>query len=165
MLSTSRNMRRIRSQRTANNDTFDVIKEFIHLGSAVTSKNYVSVEIKRSNNPANRWCYGLNRQLSNRVLSSSTKLILYKTLILPVLLYGAETQTLLSTDAAASRVFEGKVLRKILGAVRFGDDFRIRSNSELYEPLNNIAAYLYPAAALARPCRSNGGGCSSETGI
>ena len=84
-------MRRIRSQRTANNDTFDVIKEFIHLGSAVTSKNYVSVEIKRSNNPANRWCYGLNRQLSNRVLSSSTKLILYKTLILPVLLYGAET--------------------------------------------------------------------------
>ena len=53
-----------------------------------------------------------------------TKLILYKTLILPVLLYGAEAWTLLSTDAATLRVFERKILRKIYGPVRVGDDFR-----------------------------------------
>ena len=34
-------------------------------------------------------------------------------LILPVLLYGAEAWTLLSTDAAALGIFERKVLRKI----------------------------------------------------
>ena len=45
----------------------------------------------------------------------TTKLILHKTLNLPVLLYGAEASTLLSTDAAALRVFERKVLRKIFG--------------------------------------------------
>ena len=45
-------------------------------------------------------------------------------------------RTLLSTDTVALRVFERKVLRKIFGPVRVGDDFRIRFNSELYEPLN-----------------------------
>ena len=65
-------------------------------------------------------------------------LILYKTLILPLLLYGAEAWTLLSTDAAALRVFVRKVLRRIFGPVRVGDDFRIRFNSELYELLNDI---------------------------
>ena len=43
----------------------------------------------------------------------------------------------ISTDAAALRVFERKVLRKIFGW-RVGDDFRIRSNSELYELLNDM---------------------------
>ena len=69
--------------------------------------------------------------MSNKDLSRTTKLILYKTLILPVLLYGAEAWTLLSTDTAALRVFERKVLRKIFGAKRVGDDFRIRFKSEL----------------------------------
>ena len=88
--------------------------------------------------PANRCYYGLSRQLGNRDLSRTTKLILYKTLILPVLLYGAETWTLLNNDAVALRVFEKKVLRKIFGSVRVGDDFRIRYNSELYELLNDL---------------------------
>ena len=39
---------------------------------------------------------------------------------------------------AALRVFERKVLRKIFGPGRVGDDFRIRFNSELYELLNDM---------------------------
>ena len=35
-------------------------------------------------------------------------------------------------------MFERKVLRKIFGLVRVGDDFRIRYNSELYELLNEL---------------------------
>ena len=46
-------------------------------------------------------------------LSRVTKLTLYKALILPVLLYGAEAWTLSSADAAALGVFERKLLRKI----------------------------------------------------
>ena len=40
-------MRRINSRITADNYTFDTVKEFIYLGSAVTTKNDVSLEIKR----------------------------------------------------------------------------------------------------------------------
>ena len=87
---------------------------------------------------ANRCYYGLNRQLSSRNISRTAKLILYKMLTLAVLLYSAEAWILLSTDAAALRVFERKVLRKIFGTVRVGDDFCIRFNSELYKLLNDI---------------------------
>ena len=67
-----------------------------------------------------------------------TNLILYKTLILPVLPYGAKAWTLLSTDAAALKVFDRKVLRKILGPVQVGDNFHILYNSELYGLLNDL---------------------------
>ena len=117
MLSTSKNVRRIDSQITADNYTFDTVKEFIYLGSAVTTKNDVSLGIKCRITLANRCYYGLNGHLSNRDLSRTTKLILYQTLILPVLLYGAEARTLLNTDAVAFRVFEKKVPRKIFSPV------------------------------------------------
>ena len=120
-------MRRIDSQITDDNYNFDTVNEFIYLGSAVTTKSYVSLEIKCSITLANRCYYALNGQLSNRDLSRTSKLILYKTLILSVLLYGPKAWTLLST----LRVFERKVLCKICGSVRVGDDFRIRFNSNL----------------------------------
>ena len=56
-----------------------------------------------------------------------------------MLLYGAEAWTLTSTDAAALGVFERKVLRKIFGSVKVGDDYRIRTNWKLYELFNDIA--------------------------
>ena len=40
-----------------------------------------------------------------------------------------------SADAAA---FERKVLRRIFGPVRVGDDYRIRINRELYELFNDM---------------------------
>ena len=46
MFSTSRDVRRIESRITVDNYTFDTVKEFIYLGSAVTTKNDVSLEIK-----------------------------------------------------------------------------------------------------------------------
>ena len=90
MFSTSRDVRRIDSRITVDNYTFDTVKEFIYLGSAVTTKNDINLEIKRRITLTNRCYFGLNGQLGNRDLSRTTKLILYKTLILPVLLYGAE---------------------------------------------------------------------------
>ena len=80
----------IDSQITADNNTFETVKEFICLGSAVTTKNGVNLEIKRTITLANKCYCGPNGQLSNRDLSRTTKLKLYKMLILPVLFYGAE---------------------------------------------------------------------------
>ena len=55
-----------------------------------------------------------------------------------MLLYGAETGTLLNNYVASLRVFERKVLRKIFGPVRVGDGFCIRYNSDLYELLSDL---------------------------
>ena len=41
-------------------------------------------------------------------------------------------------DAGVCGVFERKVLRKIFGPLRVGDDFRIRTNDELYELYNDM---------------------------
>ena len=47
MLLTSRDMRHIDSQITADNYTFEIVKEIVYLGFAVTSKNDASLEVKR----------------------------------------------------------------------------------------------------------------------
>ena len=100
MSSTSRGVRHIDFLITDDNYTFETVKEFVYRGFDITTKNYVSLEIKRWITLVNRCYYFLNGQLSNRGLSHTTKLILYKTLTLPVFLYGAEAWTLLRTDVA-----------------------------------------------------------------
>ena len=66
----------------------------------------MSLKIKRKISFANRHYCNLNRQLSSRAISRTTKLIHYKMLILHVLLYDAEAWTLLSNNVAVLRVFE-----------------------------------------------------------
>ena len=94
-----------------------------------------------------------------RDLSRMTQLILSVLLMLPVLLYGAEAWTLLSTNASAFKVFARIVLRENVNLMRDGEDFRIRYNSDLFELLNDmhVVYCIYPAAALAQPYRSYGG--------
>ena len=89
---------------TADNYTVEKVKEFVYFSQAVTTKNDVSLEIKRRITLGNSCYYGLNGQLTNRDLSHTTKLVLYKTLMLLVLLYDAEEWTLLCTDVAALSV-------------------------------------------------------------
>ena len=60
------------------------------------------------------------------------------TLILPVLLYGAETWTLTSSDEEALGVFERKILRKIYGPFCYRGEWRIRWNQELYDIYDDI---------------------------
>ena len=69
MLSTSRDVRRIDSQITADNYTFGTVKEFTYLGSPINTKNDVRLEIKSRFTLANRCYYGLNGQLSNKDFS------------------------------------------------------------------------------------------------
>jgi len=50
-------------------------------------------------------------------ISRRSELQIYKTLIRPVVTYGAETRTLTAAEENALRRFERKVLRKIYGPV------------------------------------------------
>jgi hypothetical protein len=56
--------------------------------------------------------------LSSRLLSKNVKIRIYKTIILPVVLYGCETWSLTLREEHRLRVFENRVLRKIFGPKR-----------------------------------------------
>jgi hypothetical protein len=53
--------------------------------------------------------------LSSRLLSRNVKVKIYKTIILPVVLYWCETWSLTVREGHRLRVFENRVLRRIFG--------------------------------------------------
>ena len=57
---------------------------------------------------------------------------------MPVLLYGAETWTLTSSDEQALGVIERKILRKIYGPFCDRGEWRLRWNQELYDIYDDI---------------------------
>ena len=56
--------------------------------------------------------------LSSRLLSKNVKIKIYRTIILPVVLYGCETWSLTLREESKLRVFENMVLRRIFGPRR-----------------------------------------------
>jgi hypothetical protein len=56
--------------------------------------------------------------LSSRLLSRNIKVKIYKTIILPAVLYGCETWSFALREEHRLRVFEYSVLRRIFGPKR-----------------------------------------------
>ncbi|KAJ4427971.1 hypothetical protein ANN_23984 [Periplaneta americana] len=98
--------------------SFEEVEKFKYLGGTVTNINETREEIKRRINMGNACYYSVEKLLSSSLLSKNLKVRIYKTVILPVLLYGCETWTLTLREEHRLSVFENKVLRKIFGAKR-----------------------------------------------
>jgi hypothetical protein len=77
-------------------------------------------EIKRRLNSGNACYHSVQNLLSFRLLSKYVKVRIYKTIILPVVLYGCETWSLTIREEYKLRVFENRVLRRIFGPKRDG---------------------------------------------
>ena len=76
--------------------------------------------------------YYANRQLVNSsLITRSSKLQIYRTLVRPVVTYGSESWTLTLEEERALAVFERKILRKMYGPVKENELRRIRRNDEL----------------------------------
>ena len=75
--------------------------------------------------------YSLEKILSSRLLSKKLKDNTYKTIILPIVLYGCETWL---REEHRLRVFEIEVVRKIFGAKRdeITGEWRMLHNAELH---------------------------------
>jgi hypothetical protein len=70
-------------------------------------------KIKSRLNSKNACYHSVQSLLSSRLLSRNVKVQIYKTLILPVVLYGCETWSLTLMEEHRLRVFENRVLRGI----------------------------------------------------
>ncbi|KAJ4435346.1 hypothetical protein ANN_17959 [Periplaneta americana] len=114
--------------------SFEEVEKFKYLGATVTNINDTREEIKHRINMRNACYYSVEKLLSSSLLSKNLKVRIYKTVILPVVLYGCETWTLTLREEHRLRVFENKVLRKIFGAKRdeVTGEWRKLHNTELH---------------------------------
>jgi hypothetical protein len=64
------------------------------LGTTVENQNLILEEIKRRLSSGNECYHSVQNLLSSRLLSKNVKVRIYKTIILPVVLYGCETCSL-----------------------------------------------------------------------
>jgi len=69
----------------------------------------------------------------SRLLSRATKIILYKTLIRPVVSYGAEAWTLTKKEEQTVLIFERKIFRRIYGPKYENGEWKSWKNRELEE--------------------------------
>jgi len=101
-----------------NNSTFERVEEFKYLGTTSTNQNPIPEEIKSRLKLRNSSYHSVQNLLSSRLLSKSLKIKIYRTLILPVVLYGCETCSLTLREERKLRLFENMMLRRIFGPRR-----------------------------------------------
>jgi hypothetical protein len=89
------------------------VSQFKYLGTTVTNQNFIQEEIRRRLNSGNACYHSVQSLPSSRLLSKNLKIRVYKTIILPVVLYGSETSSLTLREEHRLRVFENRVLRKM----------------------------------------------------
>jgi hypothetical protein len=105
------------SIKTANR-SFEGVAKFKYLRTTLTDQNYMQEEIKSRLNSGNDCYHSVKSLLSSCLLSRNIKVKIYKTILLPVVLYGCETWSLTLREEHRLRVFENRVLRRIFGPKR-----------------------------------------------
>jgi hypothetical protein len=81
-------------QNAGENRSFENLPQFKYLGMTVTNQNLIQEEIKRRLNSGNMCYLSVENILPSRLLSKNIKMRIYKTIILPVVLYECETWSL-----------------------------------------------------------------------
>jgi len=94
------------------------VEEFKYLGITLTNKNSIQEEIKSRLKVGNACYYSVQNLLSSSLLSKKLRIKIYRTIILPVVLYGCETWSLTLREERRLRVFENRVLRRVFGPKR-----------------------------------------------
>jgi hypothetical protein len=103
---------------TVDNKSFDRVEQLKYLGTALTNRNSIQKEIKSRFKSGNAWYHSVQGLLSSSLLSKNTKIKIYKTIILLVVLYGCKIWSLTLREEHRLRVFENRVQRRIFGPKR-----------------------------------------------
>ena len=84
----------------------------------VCDQNSIPEEIKSRLRSGNACHYSVQNLLSSRLLSKNLKIKIFRTIILPIVLYGCETWSLTLQGERKLRLFGNMVLRRIFGPRR-----------------------------------------------
>ena len=112
---------------TINGVTYEGVAEFIYLATLISNDKSAEKEIQRRILAGNRTYFAAVSLFRSRV----TKIILYKTLIIPVVSYGAEAWTLTKKEEQALLISERKIFRRIYGPKYENGEWKSRTNREL----------------------------------
>ena len=100
------------------NNSIERVEEFKYLGTTLTNQNSIQEEIK------SRLILGMTANIQCRIffssslLSKNLKIKVYRTIILPVVLYGCETLLLRFREEHTLKVFENRVTGRVFGTKR-----------------------------------------------
>jgi hypothetical protein len=104
------------------------------MSMALTNQNSVHEEIKSRLMSGNACYNSVQNLLSSSLLSKNVNIKIYRTIILPVVLYGCETWSLALIKECRLRILENRVLRRVFGPKRdeVRGEWRRLHNKELY---------------------------------
>jgi hypothetical protein len=94
------------------------VAKFKYFETTLPDQNCMREDIKSRLNSGNACCHSVQSLLSSCLLSRNVKVKIYKTIILPVVLYECETLCLTLREEYRLRVFENRVPRRIFGPKR-----------------------------------------------
>lgn len=122
---------------TINMYKFEKVESFKYLGVMVNTNNDRNEEIAERVQAGNRAYFCHRRTLHNNNLSKYTKIRIYKTIIRPIITYAGETMCLTRKTCEKLRIVERKIVRRIMGPRRTGENEYTRlTNSEIKKILN-----------------------------
>ena len=84
------------------------MEEFKYLGTTITNQNSIQEEIKSRLNSGNTCYHSVQNLLSSSLLSKNLKIKIYRTIILPVALYGCGTWSLTLREERRLREIENR---------------------------------------------------------
>jgi len=111
------------------------VEQFRCLGVTLTNQNSIHEEIKSRSKSGNGCYHSLQNPLSSSFLSTNINIKIFRTLILPVVLYGCKVSSLTLREEHRLRVFENRVLRTIFRLKRdeVTGEWIIIRNGEVYK--------------------------------
>jgi hypothetical protein len=130
------------------NSSIERVEEFKYLGMMLTDQNSVQEEIKSRLKLGNACYHSVQNLLSSKLLSKNLKIKIYRTIILPAVLYGCETWSLTLREERRLRVFENRVLGRVFGSK--SDEVTGEWRKLYNEELNN----LYSLTNIVRVVKS-----------